>query len=190
MARGLRHELLEELRAGPARRGAGRSGLPVAIWRRSRTRLFAEHLAAEYRVKTVGRGRTVDEWKIRPEQVDNQWLDGVVGCAAAASIQGAVLFGTGEPQKQRQTVRSQSGILRPSPLGDVSVDSSEGEHGPGGLAIVALVGDDSSRTIQRASPFPADLRKLQEDERQEVPQFVDVGGGKDIRQRDSIPRRH
>ena len=26
-------------------------------------RLFAEHLTAEYRVKTEGRGRTVDEWK-------------------------------------------------------------------------------------------------------------------------------
>ena len=34
-------------------------------------RLFAEHLTAEYRVKTEGRGRTVDEWKIRPEQPDN-----------------------------------------------------------------------------------------------------------------------
>ena len=31
-------------------------------------RLFAEHLTAEYRVKTEGRGRTVDEWKLRPEQ--------------------------------------------------------------------------------------------------------------------------
>ena len=29
-------------------------------------RLFAEHLTAEYRVKTEGRGRTVDEWKLRP----------------------------------------------------------------------------------------------------------------------------
>ncbi|CAN5471309.1 hypothetical protein BH11PLA2_BH11PLA2_21200 [soil metagenome] len=57
-------------------------------------RLFAEHLTAEYRIKTEGRGRTVDEWKMRPERSDNHWLDGLVGCAVAASIQGAVLPGT------------------------------------------------------------------------------------------------
>jgi hypothetical protein len=53
-------------------------------------RLLAEHLAAEYRVRTEGRGRTVDEWKIRPEQSDNHWLDCLVGCAVAAAIQGCV----------------------------------------------------------------------------------------------------
>jgi len=58
-------------------------------------RLFAEHLSAEYRVKTEGRGRTVDEWKTRPERGDNHWFDCLVGCAAAASIQGAVLAGAG-----------------------------------------------------------------------------------------------
>jgi len=57
-------------------------------------RLLAEHLTAEYRVKTEGRGRTVDEWKMRPERGDNHWFDCLVGCAVAASIQGAVLFGT------------------------------------------------------------------------------------------------
>jgi hypothetical protein len=38
-------------------------------------RLFAEHVTAEYRVRTKGRGRTVDEWKLRPEATDNHWLD-------------------------------------------------------------------------------------------------------------------
>jgi phage terminase large subunit GpA-like protein len=57
-------------------------------------RLFAEHLTAEYRVKTEGRGRTVDEWKLRPERSDNHWLDCLVGTAVAASMQGAVLEGT------------------------------------------------------------------------------------------------
>lgn len=57
-------------------------------------RLLADHLTAEYRVKTEGRGRTVDEWKIRPEQPDNHWLDCLVGSAVAASIQGAALLGT------------------------------------------------------------------------------------------------
>jgi len=59
-------------------------------------RLFAEHLVAEYRVRTEGRGRTVDEWKPRPGQPDNHWLDGVVGCAVAASIQGARLLSEDE----------------------------------------------------------------------------------------------
>ena len=64
-------------------------------------RLMAEHLTAEYRVKTEGRGRVVDEWKMRPEAVENHWLDCMVGCAVAASVQGAVLPGT----DIRETVR-------------------------------------------------------------------------------------
>jgi hypothetical protein len=69
--------------------------------------LLAEHLTAEYRVKTEGRGRKVDEWKIRPEASDNHWLDGIVGAAVAASILGATLPGTGEsgkPLKQRRHI--------------------------------------------------------------------------------------
>ncbi|MEN6537119.1 MAG: terminase gpA endonuclease subunit [Bryobacteraceae bacterium] len=57
-------------------------------------RLLAEHITAEYRVKTEGRGRTVDEWKLRVAAVDNHWLDCLVGSAVAASIQGAILPGT------------------------------------------------------------------------------------------------
>lgn len=59
-----------------------------------RHRLFAEHLTAEYRVRTEGRGRQVDEWKLRPERSDNHWFDCLVGATVAASIQGAVLAGT------------------------------------------------------------------------------------------------
>ncbi|QDV62472.1 Phage terminase large subunit (GpA) [Crateriforma conspicua] len=57
-------------------------------------RMFAEQVTAEYYVRTEGRGRTVDEWKARPEQPDNHWLDCLVGSAVAASMQGALLFGT------------------------------------------------------------------------------------------------
>jgi len=68
-------------------------------------RLLAEHLTAEYRIKTEGRGRTVDEWKMRPERSDNHWLDCLVGAAVAASIQGAVLFGTdGRAPAKRERV--------------------------------------------------------------------------------------
>ena len=53
--------------------------------------LFAEHLTAEYRVKTLGRGRWVDEWKLKPDRSDNHWLDCTAGCAVCASMLGATL---------------------------------------------------------------------------------------------------
>lgn len=53
--------------------------------------LFAEHLTAEYRVKTQGRGRTVDEWKLKPQSRDNHFLDCVAGCAVCGSMLGASL---------------------------------------------------------------------------------------------------
>ena len=36
----------------------------------------------------------MDEWKLRVEGLDNHWLDCLVGTAVAASMEGAVLFGT------------------------------------------------------------------------------------------------
>jgi hypothetical protein len=54
-------------------------------------RMLADHLTAEYRVKATAQGRTVDEWKLRATRPDNHWLDCLVGCAVAASIQGASL---------------------------------------------------------------------------------------------------
>lgn len=62
-----------------------------------RHRGLSEHLTAEHSVKTEGRGRTVYEWKLGPAR-DNHWLDCVVGCAVAASMQGSVLFGTDSGQ--------------------------------------------------------------------------------------------
>ena len=53
--------------------------------------LLAEHLTAEYKVKTQGRGRTVDEWKLKPDRTDNHWLDCIAGCAVCASMLGATL---------------------------------------------------------------------------------------------------
>ena len=53
--------------------------------------LLAEHLTAEYRVKTSGRGRTVDEWKLKPEHHDNHWLDCLAGCAVCGSMLGCSL---------------------------------------------------------------------------------------------------
>jgi len=53
--------------------------------------LFAEHLTAEYRVKTQGLGRVVDEWKLRASHEDNHWLDCLAGCAVCASMRGSAL---------------------------------------------------------------------------------------------------
>lgn len=64
--------------------------------------LLGEHLTAEYRVRTEGRGRVVDEWKARVGNPDNHWLDCMVGCAVAASMQGAILFGTDQKQVARR----------------------------------------------------------------------------------------
>ncbi|MBI1371816.1 MAG: hypothetical protein GC159_03525 [Phycisphaera sp.] len=57
-------------------------------------RMLADQLTSEYRVKASAQGRTVDEWKLRATRPDNHWLDCLVGCAVAASVQGAVLAGT------------------------------------------------------------------------------------------------
>lgn len=66
---------------------------------------FSEHCSAEYRVKTEGRGRIVDEWKIRPEASDNHWWDCLVGCAVGASTQGLSLESIGK--KEATTPRAQ-----------------------------------------------------------------------------------
>ncbi len=71
-----------------------------------RHRLLAEHLTSEYRVRTEGRGRTVDEWKLRVDGLDNHWLDCLVGCALAASMGGAAPPGlVGDAPRPRPTVR-------------------------------------------------------------------------------------
>ena len=63
-------------------------------------RLFAEHLTAEYRVRTSGRGREVGEWKLRPESTDNHWLDCLVGACVAASMHGVELLRGMAPKPQ------------------------------------------------------------------------------------------
>jgi len=61
--------------------------------------LISEQFTSEFRVKTEGRGRKVDEWRLRPEASDNHWFDGIIGCAVAASMLGARLPSTGESDK-------------------------------------------------------------------------------------------
>jgi hypothetical protein len=65
-------------------------------------RMFAEHLTAEYRIPTTGRGRTVDEWRLRPDRGDNHFLDTCVGAAVAASMQGCGILGGEKPAPRKQ----------------------------------------------------------------------------------------
>ena len=68
-------------------------------------RLLAEHLTAEYRVRTSAKGREVDEWKAKVGRPDNHWLDCLVGCAAAASVLGAVLFGVDQKPRVVRSIK-------------------------------------------------------------------------------------
>ena len=54
-------------------------------------RILGDHCTAEFKVRTSGRGREVDEWRIRPERPDNHLFDCLVGAAVAASMQGVNL---------------------------------------------------------------------------------------------------
>ena len=72
-------------------------------------RLFADHVMAEYRVRTEGRGRKVDEWKLPPSKADNHWFDCLVGCAVAASVIGVSLMDT-PPQGKRRARRRRNAV--------------------------------------------------------------------------------
>ena len=96
----------ERLRSAPGSRGC--------LWlygqRPYEHQLIADHLASEYRVKTVGRGREVAEWKLRPERTENHWLDTVVLSAVAAGVlglqwsSGAAAGETPPPPRQKRRI--------------------------------------------------------------------------------------
>jgi energy-coupling factor transporter ATP-binding protein EcfA2 len=56
-------------------------------------RMVADHCAAEIATKTSGRGREVNEWKLKPGGPDNHLFDCLVGSAVAASIAGSKTSG-------------------------------------------------------------------------------------------------
>lgn len=71
-------------------------------------RVLAQHLTSEYRVRTQGQGRSVDEWSMRVEGRDNHWLDCLVGCAVAASMEGVSVLGEvagDRASKKREPIR-------------------------------------------------------------------------------------
>ena len=67
-------------------------------------RMLAEHLTSEIRIQTEGRGRRVDEWKLKRAGLDNHLLDCVVGAGVAGAIRGATLgdqLTPGTPRRKR-----------------------------------------------------------------------------------------
>lgn len=74
---------------------------------------IAKHLKSEYPVRTKGRGREVDEWKIRPDRPDNHWLDCLVGCCVAASVEGCKLEGEGGKRSRKSSAK---GIEQQQPI--------------------------------------------------------------------------
>jgi hypothetical protein len=75
-------------------------------------RMLADHLMAEYRVRTAGRGREVDEWKLRVEKPDNHLLDCLVGCCLGASILGVGLAEMGPALSAPGPKRKLSEVLK------------------------------------------------------------------------------
>lgn len=64
-------------------------------------RLLADHFTSEYPVRTEGRGRKVDEWKLHPGR-DNHFWDNLVGNAVLASTLGITSGRTAAPRRQNR----------------------------------------------------------------------------------------
>ena len=58
---------------------------------------YCDQLVSEEPVPTTAKGRTVVQWKLRPNQ-DNHWFDTFVGCTVAASLIGVPLPGGAQTQ--------------------------------------------------------------------------------------------
>lgn len=70
-------------------------------------RLFADHATAEKPTRVEAKGRVVVEWKLPPSRPDNHWLDGLVGCHVAASIQGVAVMQAAPVVKRRRVKYSE-----------------------------------------------------------------------------------
>lgn len=68
-------------------------------------RMLADHITAEYPVRTEAKGRIVDEWHIRPGKPDNHFFDCYVGCCVAASMSGCTLDEHKDLHKPRKRQR-------------------------------------------------------------------------------------
>ncbi len=76
--------------------------------------MLSDHLTSEYALDSSSEstGRRVYEWKLRPNR-DNEWFDGLVGAAVAASYLGAALPGQQvKPDRKKVSWREQQQARR------------------------------------------------------------------------------
>lgn len=102
--------------------------------------LYSEHMTSEFRVKTQGRGRVVDEWKLRPDRSDNHWLDCTVGCLVLASSMGCSL-----PENTQESAR------RVISLKSIDSRTRENSHGTDGTRERDANGRETDRPRRRIS---------------------------------------
>ena len=99
--------LAERVSAGLSHIYADEYQLTIPEWRVIAN--LAEHdtLNAPQYVEftTMAKRKVSREWKIRVDVSDSHWFDGLVGCAVAASMQGAVLLGEDDRPNARPTIR-------------------------------------------------------------------------------------
>jgi hypothetical protein len=82
----------------------GRGCLSLFGDRPEKHRMLADHLTSETPIEVEAKGRKVIEWKIGPGRPDNHFLDCLVGCHVAASMQGVALIEK-TPGKPRNRVK-------------------------------------------------------------------------------------
>ncbi|HVL14484.1 MAG TPA: terminase gpA endonuclease subunit, partial [Gemmata sp.] len=73
--------------------------------------MISEHVAAESAEPVTIRGNSFDKWAVLPHNPDNDWLDTLVGCAVAASVQGLAWdsgAAAGDPAKPRERPKTVS----------------------------------------------------------------------------------
>ncbi len=75
-------------------------------------RVLAENLTAETPTLVEARGIRVEEWVHANKSRDNHYLDGVVGCAVAASMSGCLLGGEGEVRVRRKRQRKSASAMQ------------------------------------------------------------------------------
>jgi len=69
--------------------------------------LLIDHLTAEYFIVTSGQGRTLKEWRIRPDRQRNDWWDCIVGALVGLHLSGSKLpEWDNKAEKQRISLRS------------------------------------------------------------------------------------
>lgn len=69
-------------------------------------KLFIDHLLSEYATRVEVEGNVVEEWDIKPERMDNDLWDGLVGCTVGASTLGVETLGdrvkTKNPKREKK----------------------------------------------------------------------------------------